>query len=1005
MSNKDRPRRLYLVDGTAQFYRAYYALGRLSNSDGLPTNAIYGFTAMLRKLIKDEAPAFLAVAFDPPGPVFRHEQYAEYKANRPPMPEDLKLQFPYARRVCEVLGVAVLELEGFEADDVIATFTERARDAGYEVVVVASDKDLLQLVGEDVTVFDPVKNVRLDPQGVLDAFGVPPEHVIDVLALMGDSVDNIPGVPGVGRKTALAVVSTYGDVEAVIARAGRFTATHDARDQLVSVLDALGKEPELTEEGLTELRGAFGEFGAALDVVTEVEQDPSWRERFGALRESLAEAGLDALSAAIGQPGRKALKPLMALKRDLKAMDRGSSRKIWYSIRDHAEEARMSRRLATLHFEVPLPFDTEQLALAETDRGAARALFAAMGFRRWTREFEDAPLVEETRPEVGGSQEDQLVCTTEGLHALADACREAGRFAVTALASDGDPLRATLVGIALAPAGDPARYVPLHHEYLGVPRLLSLDRIHQYLAPLLSDPGLTKVGHDVKRQLHLLRGFDLDAENWEQDTRLAAFLLNPGRANYELSRITGEILGQEAPDPKDLLGSGAKRRAVQEVEVGPAARFAAGRAEATLSLAVELAGRMEEAGLAELYRSIDGPLIPVLARMERWGIRIDVPLLDEMSKEMETDLERTTAEIHELAGCEFNLGSPKQMREVLFDKLGLKPGRKTAKSKAASTDAQTLEELASEHAIAGKILEHRALAKLKSTYVDSLPRLVNPATGRVHTNYDPTGAATGRISSSDPNLQNIPVRTEAGRRIRKAFVPQQGFVFLASDYSQIELRVLAHITGDSGLISAFRAGEDIHRHTASQIFGVLPDLVTDEMRRRAKAINFGLLYGMSENRLAREQGIKRAEARKFVQAYFERFGSVRAYIDGVREQAQRDAAVRTLFERVRYFPVLHERTNRGVQEQALRGAVNTTVQGTAADLMKLAMLRVEEALAGSEDDARMLLQVHDELLLEVREGSEERIREIVREAMEGVFPLDVPLIVDQKVGPNWMEVT
>ena len=1004
MSNSETSRRLYLVDGTAQFYRAYFALGRLTNSDGMPTNAIYGFTAMLRKLLTDEQPAFLAVAFDPPGPVFRHEQFAEYKANRPPMPEDLKLQFPYARQVCDVLGVPVLELKGFEADDVIATFTERGRKAGFEVVVVASDKDLLQLVDDDVTVFDPVKNLRLDAEGVVKAFGVPPEHVVDVLALMGDSVDNIPGVPGVGRKTALAVVSTYGGVEQVIARAIRFTATFDARDGLLSVLDSLAKQPELTEQGLGAFREAQADLTAALDALNEIEQDRSWTDRLKGSSEILGAVDLNALSGAIGQPGRKALKPLAALKRDLKAMEKGSSRKIWYSIRDHADDARMSQQLATLHFEVPLEFDTDQLALGEANRSAARSFFAAMGFRRWTKEFDDAAVVEEVQPESRGAQEEQLVSTADGLRALAAACRKAGRFAVTALASGDDPLRAKLVGLALAPAGGDARYVPLHHEYLGAPRMPPFELVHEHLAPLLSDSGLPKVGHDVKRQLHLLRGFSIDDENWEQDTRVAAFLLNPGRANYDLSRITGEILGREAPDPKDLLGSGAKKRVAEEVEVAAAAGFAAGRAEATLRLATELGGRMEEAGLGELYRRMDGPLIPVLARMENWGIRIDVPFLEEMSKGMETDLERTTAEIHELAGCEFNLGSPKQMREVLFEKLGLKPGRKTAKSKAASTDAQTLEELVSEHPIAGKILEHRALAKLKSTYVDSLPRLVNPETGRVHTNYDPTGAATGRLSSSDPNLQNIPVRTEAGRLIRKAFVPEKGFVFLASDYSQIELRVLAHITSDPGLISAFRAGEDIHRHTASQIFGVLPELVSSEMRRRAKAINFGLLYGMSENRLAKEQGIKRSEARKFVQAYFERFGSVRAYIDGVREQALRDAAVRTLFDRVRYFPVLHEQANRGLQEQALRGAVNTTVQGTAADLMKLAMLRVGEALEGSEDDVRMLLQVHDELLLEVREGSLDRTREIVREAMEGVYPLDVPLVVDQKVGPNWMEV-
>jgi DNA polymerase-1 len=1003
MSDDRAQRRIYLVDGTAQVFRAYFALGPMTTDDGLPTNAIYGFTSMLRKLIADEEPRYLAVAFDPAGPVFRNEAYADYKANRPPIPEDLVAQFPYTKKVCEVLGVPVLEREGFEADDVIATLTERARQEGFEVVVVASDKDLLQLVGEGVTVFDPVKERRLDPAGVVESFGVPPEHVLDVLGLMGDSVDNIPGVPGVGRKTALSSVNTYGDTEAVIDRAERFTAAYDARDTMVAALDAASQDVELTEASVGGVREAAASLEPALLRLIEAEKDAALRERYEAYAELLRAADLDAFALEVGQPGRRATKSLAALKRESKALDRGSAKRVWYSIRDNVEQARLSRRLATLHREVPLPLEPSELVAADPDRAAARALFSALGFRRLTKEFGEG----DSTVDLGASDEATVgrrtALAAKDLEALAASYGERPPVAISALAGGGDPLREPLVGLGLAAADHEAAYVPVGHAYLGAPGQVDVESIRAHLGPLLSDPRTSRVGHDVKREMHLLRGCGVSASGWQLDTMVAAFLLNPGRASYGLSRVVAQYLGTETTSTADLLGSGAKRREARQLEIDGAARFACERAEATLRLARELSGRLEDAGLAELYRTIDGPLIPLLARMEAHGIRIDTGLLESMSVEMAVELDGLRTTIHELAGGEFNLDSPKQMREVLFEKLGLKPGRKTAKSKAASTDAQTLEDLAGEHEIAGAILEYRGLAKLKSTYVDSLPRLVDPATGRVHTHYDPTGAATGRLSSSDPNLQNIPVRTPSGRKIRRAFVPDDGFVFLASDYSQIELRVLAHLTGDPGLIAAFRAGEDVHRHTASQVFGVLPDLVTDEMRRRAKAINFGLLYGMSETRLAREQGMKRTEARRFVQAYFERFGRVRDYIEEVREQARREGAVRTLFGRVRYFPQLHEKVNRGIQEQALRGAVNTTVQGTAADLMKLAMLRVDEALTRAASGARMLLQVHDELLLEVPQGAEQEVGRIVREAMEGVHPLEVPLVVDQKVGPNWMD--
>jgi DNA polymerase-1 len=585
------------------------------------------------------------------------------------------------------------------------------------------------------------------------------------------------------------------------------------------------------------------------------------------------------------------------------------------------------------------------------------------------------------------------------LHDLVRVCRRAGRTAVAVRTSEGDPLRGSLIGVALGRAEGDAAYLPLGHDYLGAPAQLSLDAVRDELGPLLADADVPKVGHDLKRIVHVLRRHGLRVEGWALDTAVAAFLLDSSRSKVALEALAGELLGRDVAS-EELAADGP-----EEAPVEQAAQQTGGAADLTWCLAGLLRERLEGSGLDELYDTIDGPLLPLLAEMEARGVRVDTERLERMSREMETGLERTRREIHELAGVEFNVDSPKQLREVLFDRLGLEPRRRTAKSRAPSTDAQTLEELAPEHAIAGKLLAYRELAKLKGTYVDALPRLVHPATGRIHTSFHPTGAATGRLSSSDPNLQNIPARTEAGRKIREAFIPDEGHLFLASDYSQVELRVLAHLTGDPELTAAFRAGEDIHRHTAARVFDVHPDLVTDAMRRRAKAINFGVLYGMSERRLAREQGISQAEARRFIRAYFDRFGRVRDYIDAVREQAQQDATVQTLFGRVRLFPQLHQQVNRAVREQALRAAVNTTVQGTAADLMKMAMLAVDRELGLERLGARILLQVHDELLLEVPAEEIEPTAALVKRAMEEVYRLDVPLTVDQKTGRNWLEAT
>lgn len=984
---------LYLIDGTSQLFRAYFAIRGLTNAEGVPTNAVFGFTSMLRKLLNDEKPEYVGVAFDLEGPTFRHERFADYKAHRPPVPQELIGQFPLAKQVCEGFRIPLLELPGFEADDLIATYARLAREAGYEVVVVASDKDLLQLVGPGVTVLNPSKDLRLDPAAVKEYFGVPPERVRDVLGLMGDAVDNIPGVPGVGEKTALALVNTYGDVEAIIHRALRFVAAFAARDTLVAALEA----PD------SDVAAAHALFVAATSELLAIEADAEFAARLrGAQDGSVALAD----SAGLAPKARKSVAKL------LKELDKGSQIRIWQSIAGNVEQARLSRELATLDEHVPATFDPEALRHDPPDREKLAALFKSLGFRSLTAEFSAEPSVPEpaaadpapavpTEPEADYT----TILTTEALAAAVARCREAGRIAVDTETNSTDPMRAKLVGISLSWAPSQGVYIPVTHAYLGVPDQLSLEEIRPILAPLLADDAVGKVGQNLKYDSHILRRHGMPVSGWVLDTMVAAFLLEPDRPTFNMDSLAAFYLGHDTIKYTSLVGTGAKQLTLDQIDVDRVTRYAAEDADVTLRLAEVLEPKLVEAGVIEVWRAIDGPILPILTKMEADGIKIDVGILADLSKEMDGLLDQERRAIHALAGGAFNVDSPKQLREILFGALGLTPGKKTAKSKEFSTDAATLEELAEEHEIARRLLTYRELAKLKGTYVDTLPALVNPETGRVHTSYHPTGAATGRLSSSDPNLQNIPARTAIGLRIRSAFVPEPGWVFLASDYSQVELRVLAHLCGDPELGAAFRAGEDIHRVTAAKVFGVPAALVTDDMRRRAKAVNFGILYGMSETRLARDQGMSRKDAHDFIEAYFDRFKSVKTYIEGVRAEALREGQVRTMFGRVRTFPVLKGRGHRGEIEQALRGAVNTTIQGTAADLMKLAMQRVAQVLDEGRFRARLLLQVHDELLLEVPEAELEDVKGRVRDAMERVHPISVPLSVGQETGGDWREVT
>jgi DNA polymerase-1 len=894
MPDRPDPRNtLYLVDGTNNIYRAFHAIRDLSNSRGLPTNAIYGFTAMLRKLLKDFDPRFLAIVFDRPEPTFRHAAYPAYKAHRPETPEALITQIPWIKRVLEAYRVPIVELAGWEADDLIGTLATLARRAGMRAVIVATDKDLLQLVGDGVLLYNPHRDRLLDAADVEQVFGVRPQQVADVLALWGDPSDNIPGVPGIGDKGAKDLIRRFGDLETLLAQAGAVE-------------------------------------------------------------------------------NRRHREPLLA----------------------HSAEARLSRDLATIRCDAPLDFDADAFRIAPPDMEEARRLFTELEFGAFLREL-PAPAATHQVSHTVLLDEDALARAVAGL---------AGPDPV-ALALETDhpePMRASLVGITLAGARG-AFYVPMGHRALGAPGQMTAKTVLGGLGPLLAHGGPPLVGHDVKAMLVLLGRLGVGRPRFAFDTMLASYLLNPSRRSHALEVVAREIAGLEVPAWGTLLGEGARAASLSDADVDKAAEVACARAAAVLGLDSAMRSALEADGLTDLFDALEMPVAAVLADMEREGIGVDPAFLARLSAEWEGEMARLTASIHALAGREFNLNSPRQLAEILFDTLKLKSGRRTRKTGSRSTDSAVLEDLAEENELPRRLLEYRALQKLKSTYVDALPGMVHPETRRVHTSFNQAVAATGRLSSSDPNLQNIPIRTEQGRLIRRAFVPAEGCVLLSADYSQIELRILAHLSGDAALIDAFRSGDDIHRRTAAALFGVMPGLVTGEMRRRAKAVNFGIVYGMGPQRLARDQDVSLKEAEAFIREYFARFPKVKAWIDATVALAEREGRVRTLFGRVRYFPEMQS-ADRNARQQAIRAAVNTPIQGTAADLIKKAMVDLHRRLEGTDDRIRLLLQVHDELVLEVPRGGESAAAGLVRRVMESAYPLDVPLVVDVRHGPNWLDL-
>ncbi len=889
-------KQIFLVDGQSYIYRAFYAVKELATSQGFPTNAIFGFANMLQRLREGYAPSHLAVVFDAKGKNFRHDLYPQYKARRLAMPETMRPQIPRIKELIRAYRIPTIELAGYEADDILATLVTRWEREGDEVVLVSGDKDLMQLVSPYVTMLDTMKDERIGIEQVKRKFGVEPARVVEVQGLMGDATDDIPGIPGVGEKTAIKLINEWHDLENLLAHAA-------------------------------EIPGKLGE-----------------------------------------------------------------------KIREHAELARVSKTLATLHRDVPIHVDLEELSRKDPDIEQLKALFREFEFRRFLVEIEspwDTPA--EGFPPPAQTGEYETVWTELQLDHAVQAIRAAKSFCLDTETTALDPLNAELVGVSLAIEEGKAWYIPVGHRGEQAEQQLPLDHVIAVLRSLLEDPTLSLLGQNAKYDIMVLEKYDLWPTNLTGDTMLASYVLNPSR-RHNLNDLAWEHLQYRMVTYESVTDGGKKNFA--EVAIADATRYSGEDADMTLRLAHLLFPQVREEGMSHLFTEIEVPLATVLARMELTGIRIDTNLLAELSVEFGEQRQRLEKEIHEMAGEEFNVASPQQLQTILFDKLGLPRGKKT--KTGSSTDSSVLEALAEQYPLPAKILSYRGFAKLQSTYVDALPKLLHPRTGRIHTSFNQTVTVTGRLSSSNPNLQNIPVRSEEGRRIRAAFVPEPGWVLLSADYSQIELRLLAHLSQDPVLVESFQKGQDVHARTAAELFQTPLADVSADQRREAKTINFGIIYGMGAQRLGRSLGIPFKTAHDYINQYFTRYANIKAYMDGILVDAKACGYVTTLLGRRRYVPELQSK-NAQLVATAERMAINAPIQGTAADLIKMAMVAISRRLAQEQLSGRMLLQVHDELLFEVEEGSVAPVMALVRECMENVMMLRVPLKVDIGTGANWAE--
>ncbi|MDX2349712.1 MAG: DNA polymerase I [Porticoccus sp.] len=899
---------MVLVDGSSYLYRAFHALPPLITSTGMPTGAVKGVIAMMRRMVKDYPGSPVVVVFDAKGKTFRDELYKEYKSHRPPMPDDLRQQIEPIHQIIRAMGLPLLMVDGVEADDVIGTLALESSAKQRPVVISTGDKDMAQLVNEYVTLVNTMTETHMGRQGVIDKFGVPPELIIDYLALIGDKSDNIPGVPGVGEKTALAMLQGLGGIEAIYA--------------------------DLEKVRNLEFRGA---------------------------------------------------------------------KKMPEKLSEHRDLADISYLLATIKTDVSLDRDIESLINGEPDNAVLLDWFRKLELKTWTEELLEADrnAFDPVEPEQV-DKDYQIILTEPELDRWLKKLEQADFFAFDTETTSLDYMQAKIVGVSFAVSPYEAAYVPVAHDYLGAPEQLSRDLVLEKLRPLLEDPAAEKLGQNLKYDMSVLANYGIKLQGIRFDTMLESYVVNSTGSRHDMDTLALKYLGEKTIHFEDIAGKGAGQLTFNQIALEEAGPYAAEDADITLRLHQALWPKLQESeGLQQVFDTIEMPLVPVLSNIERCGAIVSADLLHKQSQELGARLSELEQQAYDLAGEEFNLASPKQLGQILFEKLNIPVLKKTAKG-APSTKEEVLQELALDYPLPKILLEHRSLSKLKSTYTDKLPGMINPATGRIHTSYHQAVTATGRLSSSDPNLQNIPVRTAEGRRIRQAFIASEDCKIVAADYSQIELRIMAHLSQDKGLTDAFAHGLDVHRATASEVFGVSLDEVSVEQRRSAKAINFGLIYGMSAFGLARQLHIGRKQAQEYIELYFERYPGVQAYMDNIRSSAADLGYVETLYGRRLYLPEI--KSSNGMRRQAAeRTAINAPMQGTAADIIKLAMIDVDDWLTSSGLKSRVIMQVHDELVLNVLNPELDIVMKGVMARMSNAASLDVPLVVDIGVGNNWDE--
>ena len=884
---------LYLIDGTAYVYRAYHSTN-LATSSGEPTGAVYGVGNMLKRIIKEHSPDYLVVVFDAKGKTFRHDRYDQYKANRPPMPDDLRSQYDWVRQMVDAMGIKSISITGVEADDVIGTLAKAAYQAGLETYISSSDKDLTQLINDRITMIDDMRGVWMGPAQVKEKFGVRPDQIIDFLSLVGDTSDNIPGVPLVGQKTA-----------------AKWLAEHESVDNIIAISDTL--------------RGKAGE-----------------------------------------------------------------------NFRNALPQLQLAKELVSLKLDVAVDFDLEAFQLASPQLEELRDLYSRLEFTSWLSALDmDGP---QDEPEP---LRYEAIMDESALEQLIDRIRACGYVAFDTETTGLDVLNDTLVGISLSIKEREAFYIPIEHRYFGAPQQLDTDLVVRKLKSVMEDPGLIKIAHNLKFDAAILANVGIEVAGPLYDTMIESYVLNSSAVpQHSLDKLALKHLDVSTTKYEDIVGKGKNQITFDMVEIEKATDYAAEDADIALRLHNTLWPKLEPAQpLRNVFRDIDMPLVPVLMRIELNGVLLDETALRQQSAELQSRIETVEQAVYRNAGTTFNLSSPKQISEVLFDQLGLKSSRKTSSGKMSTSEA-VLSELAPHHEVPRLLLEHRSLFKLKSTYTDKLPELINKRTGRVHTSFNQAVASTGRLSSVDPNLQNIPIRTAEGKRIREAFIADPGSILISIDYSQIELRLMAHLSSDPGLLDAFARGEDVHRFTASEVFDCPPESVSSDQRRHAKAINFGLMYGMSAFGLARNLQIEVGQAQAYIEQYFTRYPSVREFMDNTRIKAREYKYVDTIFGRRVHLPEINS-NHYGRRQHNERAAINAPLQGSAADIMKLAMIEVDKWLAQSDSGARMLLQVHDELVLEAPSENAPQVLENVKSLMENAAQLQVPLIADAATGANW----